>query len=123
MGGTVSFIAPPTPAYRVTDIFSAGQQTNPAIGTVLADTGPLPVGAYSLQLDFNASEVNNLDLEWRDSPNAATLASVRFRNVPDENYRFFARFDVLNASERFRFITISGSNPGALYVATILARI
>ena len=122
VGGTVSFLAAPTPPYGVTDIFTAGQQTNPAIGTVLADTGALPVGVYSLQLEFNASETNNFDLEWRNALNTATLATIAFRNIPDDNYRFLSRFNVLNDNERFRFLTVSASNVGALYVATILAR-
>ncbi len=38
VGGTVSFIAPPTPPYGVTDIFTAGELIAPAAATTLADT-------------------------------------------------------------------------------------
>ena len=103
VGGTVSFIAPATPAYRVPDLFTAGVQVNPADGDLLADTGQLPVGAYTLFAFISGSVDHNFHFQWRDSPNTADLFTNQFFNVARNPFVFGPiRFDVLNANERFR---------------------
>ncbi len=125
VGGTVSFVAAPTPPYRVTDIFTAGVQTNPAAGFVLADTGPLPIGAYTVQLTMVLqAEVNAMDLQWRDAPNAATLRFIRFDFDPDrQTIQFTSRFNVQNDNERFRVVTTGASGVGIEYYALLQAAI
>jgi len=118
----VSFVAAPTPAFGVVDIFSAGVLINPAAATVLADTGPLPVGSYTVQVVFSIGEAARLDFEWRDAPNAANLVTHAFRNgTALSSLQFSTRLEVANANERFRVI-----NPAlgaASYQVTILAKL
>jgi len=118
----VSFVAAPTPAYGVVDIFSAGVITNPAAGAVMADTGPLPVGSYTVQVLFSIGEAAIEDFEWRDAANAATLVSHSFRNgTALGTLEFSTRLEVANANERFRVIN---PNLGAAnYQVTILAKL
>ncbi len=119
----ISFVAAPTPAYSVQDIFTAGEQTAPAAGTVLADTGQLPVGQYSVQVFLGASEGNTFDFQWRDAPNTATLRNIRL-HVPVEAFPLFlTRFTVENADERLRVLNVGAGNVGQVYNVTILAKI
>ena len=127
VGGTVSFIAPPTPAYRVTDIFTAGLTVAPAGGTVLADTGPLPAGAYGVTIIFNATENARWQIEWRNATDTANLV-VHEVDTPAPAlsngqiiWQAF-RFDVLNANERFRVLNSLVGAAGQRYQATIFAR-
>ena len=123
VGGTVSFIAAPTPAYGVTTVFTTGIQTNPAAGTVLADTGPLPIGAYSLLLILYQEAFNTLmDFEWRDAPNAANLYTFR-THVALEVQTLSMRFNILNDNERFRISNTAAPGAGVDMQATIMASI
>ncbi len=124
VGGTVSFVAAPTPAYRVIDIFSAGVQVAPAAGTVLADTGALTTGAFTLQLAINADEVNTFLVEWRNALNTATLVSVRLRLGSGlRPILWNSRFDIENANERVRITNVNAGTVAIEYFASILARI
>ncbi len=123
VGGTVSFLASPTPAYRVQDIFTAGVQTNPASGFILADTGPLLVGLYSIQVVMVALELNQFVFQYRNAANSANLWTTLIGNQADRVTQFFTtRIQVENENERFRFLTNAVSNVGIDYQATILAR-
>lgn len=123
VGGTVSFIAAPSPPYRVTDVFTNGVLVNPAAGAVLADTGPLLAGAYTLQV-FVAGPINqDYDLEWRDVPNAANLVSQRWTILARTNIETTVRFQIDNDNERFRVIIVGAGGAGNSYQATIMARI
>ena len=126
VGGTVSFVAAPTPAYGVTDVFSNGIITAPAAGVVLADTGQLPVGAYSVQmLYFLELGSMIIEFQWRDAANAANLIAHRFTSVvgTTTNVDFSTRLDVVNPNERFRVVTILAGGAGEDSQATILAKI
>ena len=128
VGGTVSFVAAPTPAYGVTDIFTAGVQVAPAAGFLLADTGPLPVGAYTVLFYFNATESAQIELRWRDAADAAnlwlheTIMIIGSAGGPCFQ-QLLVRFNIVNANERF---TVVNRNAGAAltrYQASILAKI
>lgn len=127
VGGTVSFLASPTPAYDVTDISTTGIQTAPAAGTVLADTGPLPIGSYSVLIIFDSEETNNFQFQWRDAGNAANLWAQTFRTPTLGQGQGFAvipvRLNVLNANERFRVLNLLIGAVGLDYQASILAKI
>ena len=126
VGGTVSFIAAPTPAYRVQDIFTAGFLVAPAAGTVLADTGPLPAGAYSFTVWYGAGEVNSFDFQWRDAANAASLWTHIVTNtlVSGQTWGFqLFRLNIQNNDERFRILTVAAAAVGIGYQATILGAI
>ncbi len=126
VGGTVSFVAAPTPPYAVTDIFTEGLLTAPVAGTLLADTGQLPVGAYIVEMKFTTGQDSNeVDLQWRNAGNTATLRFLRFFNSPDGpgTTQFLARFNVQNDDERFRLILLSNANVGIVYQGVILAKV
>jgi len=123
----VSFVASPTPPYAVTDWFTAGVVVAPAINTILADTGPLPTGSYTVQGIINAGEQNTFTFEWRDAANAANLRGQVFQlsnaGTIDQNVMFSSRFLVENVNERFRIRLNAAGNVGVNYQGTVLARI
>ena len=123
VGGTVSFVAAPTPAYRVPDLFSVGVLIAPAAGSVLADTGPLPAGAYSVQLFMDAGEAAHFRLLWRDVPDASSLWFADFHTPDETNVVVSVRLNVENSGEIFRVINPTAGGVGIQYVATIAARI
>ena len=119
---SVDFLASPSPAYRVPDVFTEGEQVAPGAGTVLADTGPLPVGAYSVVMVMSAGESNRFDIQWRDAANGANLSQIRVRMVTN-TFTFTSRFNVENENERFRILNVAAGTVAIDYNATILARI
>ena len=128
VGGTVSFLAAPTPAYRVQDIFTAGAQIAPAANVVLADTGPLPQGTYTVVVWVSLGEGNTLAFQWRNAANAANLWIQEFAvggpvGVFFNVNTFVRRFDVPNDNERFRVLNLSAGAAGVGYQVTILARV
>lgn len=128
VGGTVSFLASPTPAYGVTDIFTAGPLVAPIAGTVLADTGQLPAGTYTVQAFISMGDSNFIQFQWRDVANAASLWTQDMFNIITNvggpaTIQFAARFDVLNTDERFRVIIPGAGGVGVTYQASLLAKI
>lgn len=125
VGGTVSFVAAPTPAYQVADAFTAGVQVAPAAGFVMADTGPLPEGAYTVTLVMTGTQQLRYGFQWRDAANAVNLWSQEFRieNATQLTLQFLIRLNLLTANERFRLIAVAAGTAAEQYQATILARI
>ena len=127
VGGTVSFVAAPTPAYRAAEIFTTGVQTAPAAGTVLADTGPLLIGPYSVLIVFDSEETNNFEFQWRNAANAVNLWTQTFRTPTLGQGQGFAvipiRFQIENDNERFRVLNQLIGGVGLDYQATILAQV
>ena len=120
----VQFIAAPTPAYGVTDFFTTGLQNNPAAATVLADTGPLPVGSYTLiNMLFIDSGVLRFDFEWRDAANAANLRTHRLNTSLNSLNIWELRYLVENADERFRISNVVAPGVGVDIQASILAKL
>jgi len=120
----ISFVAAPTPPYGVTDIFTTGPQTAPAAGTVLADTGPLPVGAYTVQFLTTAGEAQVMQMQWRNAANAANLWIMNYNvTVNLDMVVFSTRLNVENANERFRLVNRDVATAAIVYQCTILARI
>ncbi len=126
VGGTVSFIAPPTPAYRVTDVFTVGEVVAPVAGTILADTGPLPIGTYGLQVDVLHAEATTIRsdfaFEWRNAANSANLVALRWEFEATQLNTFLIRLNVENDNERFRLLNVTAGNVGVVYQGTIFAR-
>jgi len=124
VGGTVSFLASPTPAYRVVDVFTAGPQTAPAAGFILATTGPLPIGAYTLKMVIMSGERNEYAFQWRNAANSADLASQLFASTAEARIIVFEnRFDVQNDNERFQVLMNAVGSAGIVFQATIYARV
>lgn len=126
----VDFIASLSPAYRVQDIFTAGSLTAPGAGTVLADTGALEAGAYTMQFLAGATESFDLQLQWRDVANAVSLWDMRMRIVSDAGagagtrvWMWNSRFSIDNTGERVRLIIPGAGGVGQVYQASILARV
>ena len=120
----ISFVAAPTPPYKITDWFTAGVLVAPVANTVLADTGPLPVGQYSVQVFIWALEANRHEFQWRDAPNTATLRSQRLQSlVGGEIIQLSTRLNIQNANERFRILNIGNAGVGIEYQSSILAEI
>lgn len=126
VGGTVSFLASPTPAYAVTDFFSVGVVSAPAVNTVLADTGPLPVGPYTILVNIYVEEVSVFEFQWRNAGNSADLVNQRLRVAESAVGGFITwpiRLTVENASERFRVINAQVGGVGVGFQVGIFARI
>jgi hypothetical protein len=124
VGGTVSFLATPTPAYGVTDIFTGGLLIAPLALTVLADTGQLQAGAYSLNVQMMVREANFFAFQWRDAANTASLWDHRFLTVLETpNLSFGVRLNIENNNERFRVLNINAGAGGIEYQVSLLARI
>ncbi len=121
VGGTVSFVAAPTPAYQITNVFTTGVQIAPAAGFVLADTGPLPPGTYSLQVFMTITESNDLQFQWRDAANGANLFEQEIR-LNDRFIEFVIRMEITTADERFRVLNRVAGAVGSRYSATVFAR-
>jgi len=120
----VAFTAAPTPPYGVTDIFTIGPQVAPAINTIMADTGPLPVGAYSVKVISFWGERNEMAFEWRDAANAANLwLELIGASVEERMAIWESTFLVENPNERFRMRMNSAGSAGITFQASILARI
>ena len=128
VGGTVSFVASPTPAYAVTDIFTIGVSVAPIIATVLADTGPLPIGAYTMTLVLNADEAAFYEIAWRNAANTANLWVQELNNMlgaagGPSSVQMIVRLNVENDNERFRVLNVVAGGVGARYQASIMAKV
>lgn len=120
----VAFVASPTPAYRILDWFTAGPQVAPAAGFVMADTGPLPVGDYTVKVIVGSGDVANQALEWRDVPNAATLRRQALNTTPtDRSLDLTVRLRIENAGERFRVVMVLAGVAANTYQVSILAKL
>lgn len=118
------------PAYRSTDVFSAGVLTAAAAGAIQADTTALPAGTYDVQLYMlpSAGLVGPLEMEvqHRDAADAATLAVWTFligsgvdgAGRQDQNFAY-----ELANNERLRIVNIGALGAGDLTFAVIFARI
>ena len=123
VGGTVSFLAAPTPAYRVQDVFTIGNQVAPAINTVMADTGPLVIGTYSLRVFFEQSTTMVWLIQMRNAANAVTLINIQLRLDILDLSAFELRLEIENDNERFRVLNAVAGTAAENYAAQIMARV
>jgi len=67
------------PAFRSTDLFSAGLLVAAAVDTVHADTGPLAEGTYDVVIHISPQATTNMfwRVVHRDAADAATLMEYR----------------------------------------------
>lgn len=56
--------------------FTEDLKSNPAVGDVLADTGPLIAGTYRLQACVASNVAVACAIEWRDAANTATIRRI-----------------------------------------------
>lgn len=124
VGGTVSFVAAPTPSYALVEWFTAGEQVAPGAGTVLADTGQLPVGSYTVKMMVYCQEPAEWHFQWRNAANSADLRSQIYRTASDfvvvvDNFRL----SIETANERFRVVNLIAGGAGLKYQASIFAKV
>jgi len=116
-----------SPAYRSTDVFSAGEQTNAPANTVHADTGALAEGIYDVFYDISLIVTVGMrwDVEHRNAANSTNLAVWRHAVegtsgsigilVPSFGYEFAA-------NERLRIINLTAPGVGFTSNAFLFAR-
>lgn len=108
---------------------SAGVQTNPAVNTVLADTGALPAGTYHFRLllsTYTPATNGPVDLQHRDSANAANIWAQRIfccpsNAAPSGGVFDFSWDDTLLLNERVRAITAAASAAADVFHANIFS--
>jgi len=88
--------------------YTAGVQTNPAGGTVLADTGPLPAsGGRPFRVVLGSTVALGITVEHRNAANNATLTSQLTGVVANSGIEleFIPGPDMANDDERIRVVT------------------
>ena len=102
--------------------YSQGTLTNPAAGTILADTGPLQTsGVYRVTCVATSSVAATVSVEHRDSGNANTLEAIGI-SVPVGGT---VSFDVpvrISSGERIRAV-LSSAITGTITVTLCISRV
>lgn len=120
-----SFTAISARAIRVGDWFTQGVQVAPGAGTVLADTGALPVGIYDCTIIAETNDDNGITFQWRNAANAVNLIAheLLFRTTGTHGSLILrALLEVETADERFRLVNVNAGGVGFRYMGSILAR-
>ena len=115
-----------TPAFRSTDIFSAGSILAPVAGTLLADTGALPAGTYDLTFVLSNSGITSntaWQFEHRNAADTANLATfpINTGRSGSGTLEFSIGYE-LATNERIRIIT-ANDVASQRWAAAIFARI
>lgn len=99
--------------------YSEEEATNPSANDVLADTGELAIGIYTVALIAGANTNNSFIVQQRNAANAANVGDTWTVYVPGGSSAQYV-FDVsLEASERIRVLsgsTITGKACAVLWV-------
>lgn len=119
-----------SPAFRSTDVFSAGLQTNQAINTVLADTGALTAGTFDITMFGSTTRLGAgvvVLVQHRDAANAANLMTYTYlfhavAGVGRDDFSITFGYEFA-ANERLRILQGNAGAANEGYVATIFARI
>jgi len=120
-----------SPAFRSTDVFTAGVITGAAGNTIHADTGQLPAGIYDVQVKIQMTSglvgPVTIATQHRDAANAATLADLGV-NLVGTAMDFPRHIDFnfgyeLGVDERIRILNLTAIGAGNLSYAVIFARI
>jgi len=99
------------PFYAAGQVFTEGEQTNPAAAFVLADTTALPAGTYDIVLTGMLTLAAGLrfDFQHRNAANAANINEWVFRTAGESvRYRLS-----LAIAENERFRVLNQATPGA----------
>lgn len=118
------------PAFRSTDIFSAGVLQAPPVGTVLADTGALAEGIYDIRLIMTTNSAgtftDTIQVQHRNAANTANLAAWDFVVViatsDNAQYRQQEFAYELGLNERLRIINVKVGQAAKIFACTIFAR-
>ena len=122
--GTTFLIAAP-PAFRSTDIFSAGVQIAPAVNTIMADTLALAAGTYDVRVEITSEdELIDWVLEHRNSANSANIGAVSYlTKATDGGWFINPAFGYeLGTNERLRLRLNDAGTVGQESLGTIWAR-
>lgn len=116
-----------TPPLFNTAPFTAGRLTNPAVNTIIADTGQLAVGnwAFLIMLAVSDTSAPDILIEHRDAANASNIWSqsifadvIAAVDLINRQYVIAKSFQV---NERLRLRTNVGSGVSSAYHANIFA--
>lgn len=89
------------------DMFNAN---NPAVNTILADTGPLATGTYRFFLMICATALYNTNVfavQHRDAANAATLQDFFPTNGANTTVQIQFTLEITVPNERVRFTNVA----------------
>lgn len=117
-----------SPAFRSTDVFSAGVQVGAGANTVHADTGALVAGVFDVQLSIDRGNGTTNHEQWaiehRNAANTANLAVWNYINSASRApYAFQQTFAYEFAvGERLRIINVVALVAGDTSNAVIFAR-
>lgn len=97
---------------------ASGVVTNPAVDTVLLDTGPLPAGVWFLQFLLSPSQTQQLAFEHYDADGVTKRFDHRLYLSADTPCNFRLIFPV-ETNERFKIVEKTVSLSGSIAVAVI----
>lgn len=108
------------PTFDSAEIFS-GAVATPNINSVIVDTGQLPEGIYDVLMGLSVNQPStgsDLDFQWRDAANAATLADWPTKigttvPVPDNGPRFIFSLNIA-LNERLRLFNSTNQTTGGI---------
>lgn len=112
-----------------TSVSSAGVKINPAINTILADTGALAAGTYDFKVwvMFQDSAVlTNVEFQHRDAANAANVWTQRLTAGNSAAVHVFEEFELaltFAQSERLRVIVSAATTATSQFDANIFTRL
>jgi len=117
------------PAFRSTDIFSAGAQLAAAVNTVHADTTGLAAGTYDVVIIIQSDPADLamvFQIQHRNAANAANLA--QWDIVPRQTGGIELQYQMefgyeIALNERLRVLNLTVIGAGQPSVATIFARL
>lgn len=108
-------------AKRLGHWFTQGVLVAPALGTVLADTGALPIAVYDVRVLIFTGSSGEVDFQWRNAANAVTLRSQTWQGSANEqNLVYRTVLQVETANERFRLIMGSAGVAATDYQGSLL---
>lgn len=115
-----------SPAFRSTDVFSAGKQTAAGANTIHADTTALAAGVYdamvSVSTTFSSGNLGWL-VQHRDAANAATLAEWPMTQIRGNSGIVYSFGYELGVNERLRILNDIAISAGEASCAFIFARV
>ncbi len=83
---------------------TAGGQTNPTNGTVIADSGQLPTGVHRLGLLVSCTARCTVEVQHRNAANGATIWGHLFQIAADSPMNLSLPITIENVNERVRIV-------------------
>jgi len=115
------------PAYRSSDVFSAGLQTAAPINTIHADTGQLAAGTFDIKLYIDTASSGlaiQFEVQHRNAADTADLAvwAVVAKTLDGGTFNQDLGYE-FELNERLRILNLRAIGAGAISAAVIFARL